>query len=278
MTKRIITPELVSGFSRFLNREERSPATVEKYLRDVRGYAGYLGEAEASAQTAGAYKEHLKGMGYMPGSINSVLASLNAFFKYAGWRDCGTKRLRTQRRAYMPEERELKREEYFRLLNAGGGGTMGLVMETIGSTGIRVSELRFFTREAAERGEAEVTGKGKSRAVFLPGKLRRALLRYARARGITSGPIFLDKKGKPLSRGSVWAAMKRIAKRAGVAETKVFPHNLRKLFARVYYEISHDIAKLADLLGHSSIDTTRIYIMTSGAEHRRDIERMRMLI
>ena len=276
--KRLITPALVESFRAHLVREERSEYTVEKYLRDARGYAAFLEGREASGERTREYKERLTKEGYAAGSVNSMLASLNALFRFLGWSDCGTKRIRTQKRAFCPEERELTRDEYFRLLSKAGTGRLRLVLETIGSTGIRVSELRFFTVEAVARGEAAVSCKSKTRSVFIPAKLKKMLLKYAKANRIVSGPIFLGKNGQPLSRGSIWAAMKRLAKRAGVALTKVFPHNLRKLFARTFYALDRDIGKLADLLGHSSIDTTRIYIMTTGAEHRRAIDRLNLIL
>lgn len=274
MDKRWITPALVAEFERRLIYEERSAATREKYLRDVRRYAAFLGGREAGAEATRDFKEDLRARGYAPGSINSMLASLNALFKFAGWADCATRRVRTQKAAYCPEERELSRAEYFRLLKAAKSDRARLLMEAIGSTGIRVSELRFFTVEAVRAGRVTVTCKNKTRTVFLPRELRRMLVAYADARGIVSGPVFLGRDGRPVDRRSVWAVMKRVARRAGVALTKVFPHNLRKLFARMFYAAAHDVVKLADVLGHSSIDTTRIYLMTSGAEHRALMENL----
>lgn len=274
MDKRWITPALVAEFERRLIYEERSAATREKYLRDVRRYAAFLGGREAGAEATRDFKEDLRARGYAPGSINSMLASLNALFKFAGWADCATRRVRTQKAAYCPEERELSRAEYFRLLKAAKSDRARLLMEAIGSTGIRVSELRFFTVEAVRDGRVTVTCKNKTRTVFLPRELRRMLAAYADARGIVSGPVFLGRDGRPVDRRSVWAVMKRVARRAGVALTKVFPHNLRKLFARMFYAAAHDVVKLADVLGHSSIDTTRIYLMTSGAEHRALMENL----
>ncbi len=274
MDKRWITPALIAAFERRLIYEERSAATREKYLRDVRRYAAFLDGREAGAEATRDFKESLRARGYAPGSVNSMLASLNALFKFAGWADCATRRVRTQKAAYCPEERELTRAEYFRLLKAAKSDRARLLMEAIGSTGIRVSELRFFTVEAVRAGRVTVTCKNKTRAVFLPRELRRTLAAYAAARGIVSGPVFLGRDGRPVDRRSVWAVMKRVARRAGVALTKVFPHNLRKLFARMFYAAAHDVVKLADVLGHSSIDTTRIYLMTSGAEHRALMENL----
>lgn len=274
MDKRWITPALVADFERRLIYEERSAATREKYLRDVRRYAAFLAGREAGAEATRDFKEDLRARGYAPGSINSMLASLNALFKFAGWTDCAARRVRTQKAAYCPEERELTRAEYYRLLRAAKSDRARLLMETIGSTGIRVSELRFFTVEAVRAGAVTVTCKNKTRTVFLPRQLRQMLASYAKERGIVSGPVFLGRDGRPVDRRSVWAVMKRVAARAGVALTKVFPHNLRKLFARLFYAAAHDVVKLADVLGHSSIDTTRIYLMTSGAEHRALMENL----
>lgn len=278
MEEKIITAETLAGFDKYLEDRERGAATRENYLRGVRAYMAFLSGGAVSAERTREFKEWLLSRGYAPGSVNTALASLNAFFKFMGWSDCGTNRVRTQKSAYCPEERELKKDEYMRLLKAAGPGRWRLLLETVASTGIRISELKFFTVEAVERGTVTVTCKGKVRGIFVPVKLKKLLLRFAKERGIAEGPIFLDRRGKPVSRGAVWGMMKRLAKKAGVSPGKVFPHSLRKLFARAFYEVSRDIAKLADLLGHSSIDTTRIYIMTSGAEHRRALEKMRLLI
>ena len=170
-------------------------------------------------------------------------------------------------------------KEYRRLLTAAKGNRrLLLVMETICATGIRVSELKFFTVEAVRRGRAEVYNKGKNRPVFLPGKLQKTLLQYIKAQGIESGPVFITRSGRPLDRSNIWSDMKKLCRTAGVAEVKVFPHNLRHLFARMYYGLEKDIVRLADILGHASINTTRIYTMESGAEHRRQLERMRLVI
>lgn len=187
------------------------------------------------------------------------------------------KSLRLQKKIYCAEERELTKTEYFRLLNAADGRQIKLVLQTICSTGIRVSELRFFTVEAMRRGEIVVDCKNKTRNILVPGKLRKALLRYAKEAGIQSGAIFLGKTGKPLDRSRVWAMMKQLCEKANVLASKVFPHNLRKLFARTFYGVEKDIAKLADILGHSSINTTRIYIISTGREHREKIERLGLL-
>lgn len=208
-----------------------------------------------------------------------MLASVNGFLIFMDWPDCKVKSLKVQRQVYCAEEKELTKAEYERLLKAAGQNEqLRLVMETICSTGIRVSELKYFTAEAVRRGEVIVRCKAKTRTILLPGKLRRLLLDYAGKQKIRSGVIFLTGRGKPLDRKAIWAQMKGLCKAAGVKPGKVFPHNLWKLFARTFYGIEKDIAKLADILGHSSVDTTRIYIMTSGTEHRRKLERLGLVV
>lgn len=225
------------------------------------------------------YKKALVGVGYAACSVNSMLASVNSLLSFLGWGDCRVKNLRVQRQTYCAEEKELSKAEYLRLLKASGKNTqLNLVLQTICGTGIRVSELRYFTVEAVQHGRITVSCKSKTRTILVPGKLKNLLLNYARQHRITTGPILLGRNGKPLDRSSIWRQMKQLCKSADVAPSKVFPHNLRKLFARTFYGIEKDIAKLADILGHSSINTTRIYIMTTGAEHRRKIERLGLVI
>lgn len=217
--------------------------------------------------------------GYAVRSINSMLASLNSMFDFLGWQDCKVKSLKTQRQTYCTEEKELTKAEYLRLLKAAEQRPqLRLIMETICGTGIRVSELGFFTIEAIKRGEITVRCKSKIRTILLPGKLRKRLLGHAKKSGILSGAIFTTRNGKPLNRSNIWSQMKSLCEAANVTPGKVFPHNLRKLFARTFYGIEKDIAKLADILGHSSIDTTRIYIMTTGTEHRRKLDRLGLVV
>ena len=208
-----------------------------------------------------------------------MLVSLNRFFEFVGWVDCRVKQFRVQHKAFRAEDKELTQEEYNRLLAAAAGRPrLALLLETLCCTGIRVSEVQYITVEAAERGEAEISLKGKLRRIIIPAKLAKKLLKYAKKHKITSGPIFVTRGGKPMSRHQIWAEMKSLCKKAGVAASKVFPHNLRHLFARAYYEIKKDIARLADVLGHSSMETTRIYLISSGAEHRRQLEQMRLIL
>ena len=278
MTKRMLTAKDMEAFYHYLCREEKSAATKEKYLRDTAAFAAWAGERPVTKELAVAWKNHLQERGYALRSINSMLASLNSFLRFLGREDCRVKALRCQRAVYCQAEKELTKQEYMRLLSACAGEPIHYVMQTICATGIRVSELAYFTVEAVARGELNVNCKGKTRRILLPGKLKKLLLDFARRQGIARGPIFLGRGGKPLDRSAIWAKMKRLCEKAGVAASKVFPHNLRKLFARCFYRLDRDIAKLADILGHGSIETTRIYIMTSGREHRKQIERLGLLI
>lgn len=279
MADRILTRSEISGFHAYLIREEKSAATVEKYLRDAAAFLAFVGQSAVTKEAVMAYKKALLERGYAVRSINSMLASLNSLLGFLGWSDCKVKSLKTQRQTYCAEEKELTRAEYLRLLKAAEKRPqLHLLMQTICGTGIRVSELRYFTVEAVRRGEITVRCKGKTRTILLPGKLRKKLLDYAERNGIGAGTIFLTKKGNPLNRSNIWAQMKRLCAAAGVQASKVFPHNLRKLFARTFYGIEKDIAKLADILGHSSINTTRIYIMTTGTEHRQKMERLGLVV
>ena len=228
-------------------------------------------------ELAAGWKEHLLEQGYAPVTINAMLTALNRFFAFAGWDACHVKFLKIQRRLFRDDSRELTRSEYDRLLAAAreqGRERLALLLETICATGIRVSEVRYVTVETARTGRAEIALKGKIRTILLPGKLCRKLLKYARRQKIASGEIFLTRSGRGLSRKQIWAEMKSLCAKAGVAPTKVFPHNLRHLFARTFYRVCRDVARLADVLGHSSIETTRIYLISTGAEHATTLERM----
>ena len=270
----------LTRFAAQLRAEERSPATVEKYCREAARFAAWLNGREADQEQALAYKTELAGS-RTPAGVNGAVAALNRLFDALGLTACRLKAVKVQRRIFRDEERELTEKEYRRLLTAARAQKnerLLLVMEAICATGIRVSELRFFTVEAVRLGRAEVANKGKTRTVFLPGKLQKALLKHAKRRGIDSGPVFVTRNGKPLDRCNIWREMKGLCKEAGVAEGKVFPHNLRHLFARTFYGLEKDIVRLADILGHSSVDTTRIYTMESGESHRRQLEKMRLVI
>lgn len=279
MEENILTEDSIFEFHKYLLMEEKSTATVEKYLRDARAFLSFVGRQPVTKEVMMAYKKTLIEKNYAVRSINSMLASLNSLLNFLGWSECKVKAIKTQRQIYCAEEKELTKAEYMRLLNAAQNRPqLRLILETICGTGIRVSELRFFTMEAVKYGEITVNCKSKTRTILLPGKLRKMLLDYARKRGIRSGAIFITRNGNPLNRSNIWAQMKSLCEAAGVKASKVFPHNLRKLFARTFYGIEKDIAKLADILGHSSIDTTRIYIMTTGTEHRRKIERLGLVV
>lgn len=279
MKERILTNCQIQRFSDYLVREEKSNATCEKYIRDVHGFWMFAGNSQVTKELVVAWKKKLIEQGYAVRSINSMLASVNSLLSFLGWHDCKVKNIRLQRQTYCAEEKELTKVEYLRLLEASRKNErLNLVLQTICGTGIRVSELRYFTVEAVRHGEITVNCKSKTRTILVPGKLRKLLLNYAKHKHITTGAIFVGKSGKPLDRSSIWRQMKQLCKVAGVKESKVFPHNLRKLFARTFYSIEKDIAKLADILGHSSINTTRIYIMTTGTEHRRKIERLGLVI
>ena len=281
MKGRILTENRIADFSAYLRSEEKSENTVEKYLRDVQAFAEYLGGAEIRKGKVIAYKSRLLAENYAVRSINSMLASLNSLFSFLGWSDCKVKSIKLQRQIYCPEEKELTKAEYMRLVNAAkqkGNERLNLILQTICGTGIRVSELQYITVEAVKRGEAVVSLKGKTRSVFLVKELRKKLLRYAAEQNIQSGAIFITRTGKPMSRTNIWREMKGLCEQAEVNPQKVFPHNLRHLFARVFYGIEKDLAKLADILGHSSINTTRIYIISTGDEHRRQMEHMRLLL
>lgn len=279
MEERTLNTAQIWEFLDYLVREEKSTATREKYLRDIRCFARFVGDQAVTKETVVAWKKELVEQGYAVRSINSMLASVNSLFAFLGWHECKVKNIRLQRQTYCAEDKELTKGEYLRLLSASKKNEqLNLVIQAICGTGIRVSELRYFTVEAVRSGEITVSCKSKTRTILVPGKLKKQLLNYAEQRNIHSGAVFLGKSGKPLDRSSIWRQMKQLCKAAGVKESKVFPHNLRKLFARTFYGIEKDIAKLADILDHSSINTTRIYIMTTGTEHRRKIERLGLVI
>ena len=281
MKGRILTSKAVQSFKKYLREEEKSANTIEKYLRDVRAFAEYLGGAEVTKEAVIAYKSKLLAESYAVRSINSMLASLNGLFSFLGWTDCRVKSIKLQRQIYCPEEKELTKAEYMRLVNTAkqkGNERLNLILQTICGTGIRVSELQFITVETVKCGEAVVSLKGKTRTVFIVKDLQKKLLRYAAEQGIQSGSVFVTRTGKPISRTNIWREMKDLCEQANVNPNKVFPHNLRHLFARTFYGIEKDIAKLADILGHSSINTTRIYIVATGSEHRQRMENMRLII
>lgn len=279
MNKQIALYQL-SDFARQLQEDERSPATIENYLRHIRAFAAWAGGQSVTKDLATQWKEHLISQ-YRPGTVNTMLVSLNRFFAFLGWYDCQVKTLRIQRRLFREDSKELARAEYERLVSAAqasGRERLVLLLETICSTGIRVSEVKYITVEALKLGKAEISLKGKIRTILLPNKLCRKLLKYVKKQKTVSGEVFLTRNGKGMSRKQIWAEMKSICAKAKVAATKVFPHNLRHLFARVFYKACRDVAKLADVLGHSSMETTRIYLISTGIEHAHTLERLRLIL
>ena len=264
-----------------LREEERSRGTIEKYMRDIRNFLKFLNGRELTKDVVAEWKATLVQDGYAPVTVNSMLAALNGFLRFLGMEDHRVRFLKIQRRIFRDPAREMTREEYIRLVEtatAQGDQRLALLMETICASGIRVSEVQYITVEAVRRGRAEIALKGKIRTILLPERLCRKLLKYAAAKKITSGEIFLTGSGKRLSRRQIWFEMKRLCKSAGVEKDKVFPHNLRHLFAVCFYRSCRDIARLADMLGHSSIETTRIYLTTTGTECRQLLTRLKLVI
>ena len=275
-----ITPELLAGFAGALRNDERSEATVEKYVRALCAYMTWLDGGSPSRESAAAWREHLVESGYAVSSVNAMVAAVNGYFRFAGAPEMQIKPLRMQRRMFREDRRELTNREYERLVSAAGSlgrERLALVMETVCAAGIRVGEVKYITVEAARSGRAEVRLKGKVRVILLPAKLSRKLLAYAKRHKITAGEVFVTRCGKSLSRKQIWAEMKSLCALAGVAASKVFPHNLRHLFARTFYAASRDVAKLADVLGHSSIETTRIYLISTGSEHIKALDRLNLV-
>ena len=280
MKGRFITAKAIDEFKEHLILEERSEITIEKYIRDVKAFAKYTQNNAATKETVIAYKKHLQ-ENYAVRSVNSMLASINSLFSFLGWHDLKVKSLKLQQQVFCPEEKELTKAEYARLCRTAErkhNERLNLILQTICGTGIRVSELQYITVEAVKNGEAVVNCKAKTRSVFIVKELKQKMLRYAAEQGIKSGMIFVTRTGKPISRTNIWREMKALCEEANVNPQKVFPHNLRHLFARVFYGIEKDIAKLADILGHSSINTTRIYIISTGTEHQKQLENMRLII
>lgn len=272
-----MTIDQISLYAEYLRQEERSMGTMEKYLRDLRAFAAYLEGRAITKELVSAWKAWLLDSGYAPVTVNSMISAVNGFFQFAGWEECRVKFLRVQRRIFRDRSKDLTKEEYQRLLDtaeAKGQKRLALLMETICATGIRVSEVRYITVDAAATGRVDISLKGKIRTILIPNKLSRKLLKYAKQQKIASGEIFLTRSGKSLSRRQIWGEMKAVCKAAGVEPGKVFPHNLRHLFATTFYRAYKDIVKLADVLGHSSIETTRIYLITPGDEHARQMERL----
>jgi integrase/recombinase XerD len=273
---KISTNSLMS-FERYLTKEEKSRATVEKYLRDVRSFFRFSNTGSISKEQMIAYKEYLTDR-YAPASVNSMLISLHSFLRYIGQQDCCVKLLKIQRQIFAKEEKELSCQEYQRLVKAAGNTRLSFVLRTICGTGIRVSELEYITVEAVREGKAVVSCKNKTRVIFIPATVQKILSKYIKKSCLKTGSVFIGKNGKPLNRKNIWRDMKGLCSRAGVARCKVFPNNLRHLFARTFYRVEKDIVRLADLLGHSSINTTRIYTIENGRLHRDCLERVQICL
>ena len=275
-----LTAEQINRYRAFLHEQERAEATIQKYLRDLHALEEYLGGKQLTKLTLIGWKEQLN-QTHAPSSVNSMLAAINGFLTFMNWQELKVRLLKIQKPVFCDQNRELTRDEYIRLVNAAkqeGNERLSLVIQTICATGIRVSELRFITAEAVYLGHAKIINKGKHRMVFLPQKLCQILKKYLKKQKRTAGAVFTTRTGRPLDRSNIWREMKSLCQSAGVEPGKVFPHNLRHLFARTYYTLEHDLSRLADILGHSSINTTRIYTMESGLVHSRQMSRMGLII
>ena len=275
MKQHRLTSQQILDYGNYLRGEERSTGTIDKYLRDTTAFVYWLNGRNVTKERAAEWKAYLLEQDYAPVTVNAMLSAANGLFRFLDWDECRVKFLKIQRKLFRDASRELTRGEYDRLLTSAkeqGQERLALLMETICATGIRVSEVQYITVEAIQQGKAEISLKGKIRVILLSSKLCRKLQKYAKKQKIASGAIFRTRSGKKISRRQIWAELKGLCRQAGVAPTKVFPHNLRHLFATLFYKACKDIARLADVLGHSSIETTRIYLITSGAEHQRQIE------
>ena len=277
---KIITKQLIEKFKAYLINEEKASATFEKYIRDVVAFMEWLSDAVLDKGAVLQYKQHLI-ENYAPVSVNSIISSLNSFFAYNEWYDLKVKSVKIQKQIFASKDKELTKAEYERLLNAAkskNNQRLYYLMQTICSCGLRVSELKFITTDAVRCEQATINCKGKMRIVILPKQLCRMLLGYIKENNIKSGSVFVSKNGRPLDRSNIWSDMKKLCESAGVSKDKVFPHNLRHLFARTYYSLQKDVFRLADILGHSSVNTTRIYTMESGDVHRRQIQKLGLLL
>lgn len=277
MTTNLNLKNSLCEYKAYLIGEEKSAATTEKYIRDVNAFIEWLGNNELCKEEVLAYKEFLAEQ-YAPASANSMIIAVNGFLRFISCADCCVKPLKVQRQIFVNEEKELTKAEYQRLVKACEGTRLSYLIQTICSTGIRVSELKFITVEAVKSGRTVVNCKNKRRVIFIPVPLQKLLKEYIKKAGIESGSVFVTKSGKPLNRSNIWRDMKALCKKARVNAEKVFPHNLRHLFARTFYSIEKDIVRLADLLGHSSINTTRIYTMETGNKHLIRLERVQKLL
>lgn len=266
VNKKIITNELINNFRIYLYEEERSDNTIEKYMRDIRFFREWLQDRSIDKSIVIEYKKELCER-YAIKSVNSMLSSINAFFVFMGWYDLKVKTLKIQRRIFADKSKELSKSDYERLLIAAKNKKnerLYYLMQTIAGTGLRVSEIKYVTCEAVRQGQAVINCKGKIRQIFLPKKLCQMLKKYVKSQNIKSGSVFVTRSGRPLDRYAIWKMLKDLCESAGVSKDKVFPHNFRHLFARTFYSLQKDIVRLADILGHSSVETTRLYTMESG--------------
>lgn len=275
-----ITNELIEKYKEYLFEEEKAQATIEKYIRDIVAFMNWLSGRDVEKSVVLEYKQMLI-ESYAPKSVNSMLSSINNFFDYNEWFECKVKAVKIQKQIFAKQDKELTKAEYERLLAAAKSKhneRLYYLMQTICATGIRISELKFITVSAVKCGKAEINCKGKMRTVFLPKQLCKMLNDYIRRNKITDGSVFITKSGKPVNRSNVWSDMQKLCESANVDKSKVFPHNLRHLFAKTYYNLQKDIVRLADILGHSNVNTTRIYTMETGIIHKKQIEKLGLLL
>ena len=275
-----LTDKLIERYATYLTEAERAETTVQKYLHDVSVFKKYIQDAPITKAAMIGWKRQLT-ESHAPASVNSMLAAVNGLLVFLDRRDLTVKPLKIQHTLFLDEKKELSRQEYCRLVKAAErkeNERLSLVMQTICATGIRVSELKYITVEAVHSGRAQIRNKGKLRVVFLPKKLCRLLSKYIRRQKKTAGAVFTTRTGRPLDRSNIWRDMKALCESAGVDPQKVFPHNLRHLFARTYYSLQKDMTKLADILGHANINTTRIYTAESGSAHAQQIGQLELVI
>lgn len=279
--EKIITEKMLSDYRIHLMEEEKSSATIEKYMRDLKKLVNFMGKEEVTKLRMIAFKEKLLHTdGYKISSVNSYLVAANRFLEYQGWYDLRVKNYRVQREIFCPKDKHLSEKEYKRLVrtaNRLGKRRISMILQTICSTGMRVSELSYLSVAAVRQGCLEVRCKGKIRMILLSEKLQRELLSYIEEKEIEEGTVFRTRSGKPVDRSNIWREMKKLCEQAEIEKSKAYPHNLRHLFAECFYALQNDIAKLADVLGHSSIETTRIYIKTTSEEHRKRLEMMNLM-
>lgn len=276
----MVTIQLIEKYLNHLMEEEKSVATLKKYRHDLNELHNYLQGMLLTKSILIGWKKYLIEK-YAPSTVNSMLIAVNGYLRFFSWHDLSMKLLKIQKPLFSDENKELTREEYARLVMTASkrsNARLSLILQTICATGIRVSELKFITIEAVQTGRTEISNKGKRRVIFLPQQLRKLLRKYAQKHGKISGPVFTTRTGKPLDRSNIWRDMKALCTEAKVAPEKVFPHNLRHLFARTFYSLEHDLSRLADILGHSSIVTTRIYTAESGTVHARQMGRLGLVI